>query len=568
MPKASKSQNNPAQQVTRGEDYYRVLQRHTLLRLVLLYLAPFVLLVAFFQYQYHHLLVESRLLHLRSIAENQARTLDLFLRERLVNLSNLIDDPKLPIPPSNEQMNRYLESLRNTSDAFVDLGFFNSEGILLSYAGPYPALESLNYSAEEWFKRLKTQEENYIITDIYLGFRGEPHFTIAVSRWIDGRYVVIRAVISPEKLHEHIRGTEASHDVNISVVNQAGLYQVTHTGFGSVMEQSQFRPPREPWLGTQKVVIEGTRVTYAHAWLRAAPWVLIVQDVNGASGKGFFTSIQGSILMYTGIFFVLEFIVIFHRSRTVVRHQREADQTEAELSGQLVQASKLASVGELAAGIAHEINNPLAIIAEEVGLVKDLTDPEFSQGLTREELLPHLQIVHDAAFRCRDITRKLLGFVRQTDVKLGRHNIQEIVDTVVDGFLGREFELSNIKVIKDYSPDMPEIFTDRNQLEQVFLNLVKNAFDAMEGEGTLTLHISHTIDKITVSVSDTGCGMSPEVLEKIFMPFYSTKEVGKGTGLGLSVSFSIIKNLGGQIYVDSKPGKGSMFAVELPIVSS
>jgi len=242
------------------------------------------------------------------------------------------------------------------------------------------------------------------------------------------------------------------------------------------------------------------------------------------------------------------------------------DEQEAELSGQLVQASKLATVGELAAGIAHEINNPLAIIAEESGLIRDMNDPRFGQSLTPDELNEHLDIIHQETFRCRDITRKLLGFVRQEAVDLAQHDIRKILDNVVDGMLGREFELSNIQVVKNYSPQVPEITTDRNQLEQVFLNLFKNAYDAMEGEGTLTIHAGSTPTHLNITISDTGCGMTNSQIEKIFMPFFTTKEVGKGTGLGLSVSYGIIKSLHGNIYVDSKPDVGSMFTVELPLL--
>lgn len=131
--------------------------------------------------------------------------------------------------------------------------------------------------------------------------------------------------------------------------------------------------------------------------------------------------------------------------------------------------------------------------------------------------------------------------------------------------LGRELELSNIRVVRDYSPHLPEITTDRHQLEQVFLNIVKNAIDAMENEGTLTVHTSSIHSRVIISISDTGVGMTREQVDKAFLPFFTTKEVGKGTGLGLSVSYGIIKGLRGQISVDSELGRGSMFTIELPL---
>jgi two-component system NtrC family sensor kinase len=256
--------------------------------------------------------------------------------------------------------------------------------------------------------------------------------------------------------------------------------------------------------------------------------------------------------------------VILLRARQLVRRQIAVEEHEAELSGQLVQAAKLASVGELAAGIAHEINNPLAIIAEEAGVLKDSLDPNLPKDEEPLDLVEHLNIIQEAVFRCRDITRKLLTFVRQTPVKLARHHVHDILNEVVDGMLRNELSLSNIEVRRDFDQRVNEIVTDRNQLVQVFVNLVKNAIDAMPSGGTLTLATTHDTNGITIAVTDTGCGMSHEQMERVFLPFFTTKEPGKGTGLGLSVSSTIIGNLGGRCYVESVLGKGSTFTVELP----
>ena len=230
-----------------------------------------------------------------------------------------------------------------------------------------------------------------------------------------------------------------------------------------------------------------------------------------------------------------------------------------------MQAAKLASVGELAAGIAHEINNPLAIIAEEVGVLKDALDPTLADDADPPLDVPeHLQAIHDAVFRCRDITRKLLGFVRQTEVRIARHHPHAILDDVLDGMLGNELTISSVTVVRDYDPQVLEILTDRNQLVQVFVNLVKNAVDAMAQGGTLTVTTRHRGGSVEIAVRDTGSGIPPELRDRIFMPFFTTKDPGKGTGLGLSVSYAIIQTFGGSVRVDSAPGRGSTFFVELP----
>ena len=203
------------------------------------------------------------------------------------------------------------------------------------------------------------------------------------------------------------------------------------------------------------------------------------------------------------------------------------------------------------------IENPGVVIILDPTLVEEDDDPV--------DLPDHLNAIHDAVFRCRDITRKLLTFVRQTEVKVENLFIREVLDEVLDNMLENELALSNVQVVRRYDFDIPQISTDRTQLVQVFVNLVKNAIDAMPGGGQLTVSTALRNGKVSISVRDTGCGMPPEDVERVFMPFFTTKDPGKGTGLGLSVSHTIIRNFGGAFYVDSAPGKGSTFTVELPL---
>ncbi len=545
----------------RGEPYYRAMLRRTLVQSLLFYIVPLSLIVGYFLIQYRTLAIESRRVHLQAIAESQALTLDLFLRERVVDLSNLMDDLEPHFPPTEEYTARCLETLKTHSGAFEELAFFDHTGTPLAYAGPFGDLESRDYGEEAWFQTLLTGEQSYIITDDYQGFREQPHFGIAVKRRYAAGTAIARAVIFPGTIQEYLISVQYSGDTRTIVVDENGRCQVCPPTEDGLLTTSPFVPPVDVPIGVTSVEVDGEEIAYAFAWIKTTGWALIVHQVEGG---GAYTP-PVALLALTFLFLLLGCLALYLRARATVRHEREMDQTEADLSGQLVRAAKLASVGELAAGIAHEINNPLAIIAEEVGLIQDLKNPEFRDSLTPKRLDRHLANIHDATFRCRDITRKLLGFVRQEEVKLEEADVQEILDGVVDGMLGSSISVTNVKVIKDYSLDLPRIVTDRGQLEHVFLNLVKNALDAMRGEGTLILHTSRTETGVAISVTDTGCGMSPETLERIFVPFFTTKEVGKGTGLGLSVSLGIVHGLGGQIFVSSKVGQGSRFTVDLPL---
>jgi len=550
---------------TRRDGHFRELFWHTLGRLVLLYFVPLLLLAAFFQFHYRQLVRDGMSSHLEVIAEHQARLFDLFLRERLTNLSNLADDPRFPTATHGPAvLSSYLAELQRASEAFVDVAVVDRQGSLVAYAGPveYPA--GFDYRTESWFRELTSEQRESVITDIYLGFRGRPHFTIALERDTPDGPLILRAAISPERLAEYLTGLEGANEVRAAVVNATGVLQVTTPRQDAPFDTSRFVPPREPARGHVHL---GRGTDYAWGWLSEAPWALVVTEAPGVAGNAGATAPGMGLLPTVAVFLVMG-LVILVRARQVVGRQLATEMHEAELSGQLVHAAKLASVGELAAGIAHEINNPLAIIAEEVGELKDSTDPGLA--LPDEEpidLNEHLDIVLDAVFRCRDITRKLLTFVRQTDVRLDRIPVHDVLDDVLDTMLGNELMLSNIRVVRSYAFRAVAILADRNQLVQVFVNLVKNAIDAMPGGGTLTVSTSVRNGKVAISVRDTGCGMRPEQMERVFTPFFTTKDPGKGTGLGLSVSYMIIQNFGGAFYVDSAPGRGSVFSVELPVAA-
>ncbi len=540
--------------------HYQDLKRKNIIRLFLTYLAPIIIISVYFLIQNNAVVSESRRLHLKAIAENQANLLDLFLNERLVNLSNLINDPRLKIPPDDSTLYTSLAKLKSSSAAFIDIGYFDSSGIQLSYSGPFPDLEKQNYRNEDWFKKLSSERREFLITDIYLGFRQKPHFTIAVKRLIEDNFIIFRATLDPGKMYEYISALEGSGEVNTSIVNTEGYYQLVTPHIGTPLESSSFVPPLEPRVDAQKITLDGRTFTYGYSWLKNAGWALIVQHPRHESWS-FFSGGQWKIMVLSAVILIIVSLVIIHRARQLVIVQIESDQTRAQLE----HASKLASVGELAAGIAHEINNPLAVISEETGLMKDYLNPEFEKNLSREQMIEHLDTIHEAVFRCRDITRKLLKFVRKSDVDLKPQNVHSLLDDVVDGILGDELSVSNTEIIRNYDPQIPEIITDGNQLQQVILNIINNASDAIGGRpGRITIETKLDRD-VYIAISDTGCGMTADQMNQVFMPFFTTKEVGKGTGLGLSVSYGIVKNLGGTIMVESEYGRGSTFTIVLPV---
>jgi two-component system NtrC family sensor kinase len=245
--------------------------------------------------------------------------------------------------------------------------------------------------------------------------------------------------------------------------------------------------------------------------------------------------------------------------RTLEKKVEERTKELREMQAHLIQSEKLASLGKLAAGIAHEINNPLGGILIYSHLLLEDT-PKKS---------PHYEnlkkIVKETS-RCKDIVKGLLEFARPKEPEMSQINLNEVVDrslAIVEG----QALFQNIKVNRTYASDIPKIVADGSQLQQVFMNIIINAAEAMNGKGTLSLSTSMDSERghIEARISDTGHGIKEEDKKRLFEPFFSTKEVGKGTGLGLAISYSIIQKHNGTIEVESQEGKGSTFTVKLPV---
>lgn len=231
------------------------------------------------------------------------------------------------------------------------------------------------------------------------------------------------------------------------------------------------------------------------------------------------------------------------------------------LQNELVQSEKLSAVGQLVSGVAHELNNPLGVILGFSQLA--------SGSVTDRHLSQYLQRIEESAVRASDIVKNLLTFARKETPKRSVVNLNEVVTSVLD-LISHPLNIRKISVVRDDRTGVNETVANFQQLQQVFLNLFTNSMQAMEEteDGVITVKTYREEDRLVVLVSDNGPGIRPEILGKVFDPFFTTKAVGKGTGLGLSVTYSIMKSFGGDIRVESKPGKGATFMLELPAVVS
>ncbi|MBS1257656.1 MAG: Adaptive-response sensory-kinase SasA [Candidatus Scalindua arabica] len=250
------------------------------------------------------------------------------------------------------------------------------------------------------------------------------------------------------------------------------------------------------------------------------------------------------------------------RTREIKQAYERLQETQKRLS----RSEKLAGIGTLAAGVAHEINNPLASVAScAEGLINRMDNVDFKSKDDGNVFPDYLKTICDETYRCKTIISKLLDFSRRQVPVFGKVDINDLLSEVVK-LVGRQKELNNLNIELDYSSEAIIIYGDFNQLKQVFLNMILNAIDATEGGGQIKISTGRSSDEAQIKFEDSGCGIASENLDKVFEPFFSTKLPGKGTGLGISICYGIIEEHKGKILVSSDGvGKGAIFTIILPV---
>jgi two-component system NtrC family sensor kinase len=547
--------------VHRDHAYFRQLKNKLRSKLLVAYVTPLLALSVYFHYQYNQSLQQGIDNHLRSLAENQRNTVDLFLKERVANVRNVLQSSSWSTPGAAQRLDEALIELQRDSETFVDLGLFDPAGTLVAYAGPHSSLVGRDYSGEHWFQNLHTSSRATYISDVYMGFRDQPHFIIAAAREIDALVWTLRASVDPKEFASFVSSSYLLENAEAFIVNAQGQRQ-TFTLAAATQVEPSYVPEHSANTLLTEVTVGGVRYARALAWLTETDWALVVRVPT----KDAYAPMQRARFILVAIMVVtlLLIVAVVRRStHNLVGLLETTTEAKEDLTLQLFNAAKLASVGEMAAGVAHEINNPLAIVYEEASMMKDLLDPQFSKGFEIDEFRERLDAIREATMRGRDITRKLMAFARQHEPEPESTDLNQVVDRVLK-VKENEFRVSDVSVSTELSVPLPCVCIGRNQMDQVLLNLLNNAKDAMDHAGRIRVRTFVDGKWVCIEVGDSGCGMSADVMDRIFFPFFTTKTVGKGTGLGLSISYGIVKSLGGRIEVQSTVGEGTTFTISLP----
>ncbi len=236
------------------------------------------------------------------------------------------------------------------------------------------------------------------------------------------------------------------------------------------------------------------------------------------------------------------------------------------LEQRLIDNDKLAGIGQLAAGVAHEINNPMAAISGcAEALIERFVAKEYRDMPDYEDIARYLKIIEEEIYRCKRVTENLLTFARRGGKDASEQKVNAIIDDILNLLLYQK-SFQSISIVKEYAPILPNVLANEGDLRQVFLIIILNAMDAMESGGELKIKTYQNDNEVKIEFKDTGCGIPFEYINRIFDPFFTTKQPGKGTGLGLSIAYGIITQLKGKIDVESKEGLGTKFIITLPAV--
>ncbi|MBN1652805.1 MAG: GHKL domain-containing protein [Deltaproteobacteria bacterium] len=458
-------------------------------------------------------------------------------------------------------LQRLFPVIKLNNGIITDIGIIDQNGDAVLYVGPYN-LAAKNYRATEWFKQ--TVERGLYLSDMFLGYRHAPHFVIAVKRVEGDLFWILRVTVNTDYFSRLVDNLHSGRTGETFIINRAGLYQTKSRFANDILKPSGYPfLQRHPGISLREVRWNNKRYLCTTTWLSHPDWLLIYrQELGEVYAPLWRASAIGLGILAIGAIAAL-LLAIFVSQRQV-RVIRQADREKELLANELMVTGKTAAVGELSAGVAHEINNPLASIETLRVWISDLVSQDPLPEEDRREILDAAQKIGEQVERCKQITQGLLKFSRRVETSPENSNVNTILEEL--STMGRaRARLENAKLETELGA-VPQVFASPLDLQQIFANLVNNALDALAGRPASKVKIRsyENQGRACIEISDNGCGISEENLARVFLPFFTTKPVGQGTGLGLAICYGLVQKLGGTITVQTKLDAGTTFTVSLP----
>jgi two-component system NtrC family sensor kinase len=553
-----------ADQGDKLQSHYRRLWLYSVAVTAFVALTPLVIMTLINYYQYKKALEAEMEYPISRLVSNARRSIGDFLEERRAALQYVARSESYDDLCDADQLNRVFTNMKQSFGGFVDLRVIDSDGTQRAYVGRYEQ-EGENYKEQDWFQEVRLK--GTYVSDVFLGYRKFPHFVIAVRKDSEdeGTFYVLEATIDIEALEHYISSLSQRPSSDAFLINREGILQTHSRHNGQILEQCPIAPP--PFSAHTEVhEIDGPRgqpTILGYAYIEKSPFILAVLNNSEDATKNWLY-LRGNIIGLSAVSICFILGVVLLSSRYLVKRIRDADHHRDKALLGIAYTNKMASIGRMAAGVAHEINNPLAIINENAGLLKDLVDIK-DKSLDRERLAQIATTVQKSVKRCGTITHRLLGFAKRMEPRTEDIALVSLLEETLS-FHGKEANYRSIAVNFDVAEDLPVIHSDRGLLQQVFVNILSNAFAAVpDNHGRIDISLQPEGDNmVAVTISDNGPGIPQEHMDYIFEPFFSTK-AEHGTGLGLSITLGIVAKLGGQLDVQSTPGEGASFTVRLPV---
>ena len=533
-------------------------------------LAPLIILSIFDYRMTKQDMKKAAILHTNRMVSNTWRAVSFFLSERRSVMEFILKDNTKKELLETGRLEAVLKNLKAGVGGFVDMGVVASGGRLLSYTGPY-GMEDRDFCEEECFKEVV--KRGFYIGDLIQHRRPNQQLAMAVRKNEPREgFFVLRATLDIKPFENLLADLDIGQKGDAFIINQTGILQTPSRFYGQPHENISLGVPA---FSIRPQVIEtkdgeGTPLIIGYAGIPDTSLIMMIVRDEKELMEGWRQS-RVKMFVFLGISVAAILLMVLGMATYLVNRIHAADQRRIMELHKVEYANKMASLGRLSAGVGHEINNPIAIINEKIGLIKDLLLQNETNPFN-EKMLGLADDVIDSIKRCGDITHRLLNFGRYQDIRIERLDLEKILYDLV-AFMEKEAEYLCITVHIHVPESFPVIESDKNSLQQIFLNIINNAFAAMEDGGRLDITAEnqspddHQDGRISITFADTGRGIAPEDLKRVFEPFFSSDSSAGGTGLGLSVTYGLATQIGGHIRVESEKSKGARFIVDLPVIT-
>ena len=560
--------------ITSPERYTKI-WRNIVVLMVMVTFIPMLIMVGINSYNYQGHIRTEIVTPLHTLTNKTKHSFELFIEERIDIVRFIASAYTYKELSETQTLKKIYRVLKKEFGDFVDLGLITQNGIQVNFVGPYQ-LKGKDYSGQNWFQEVSVKGVH--ISEVFKGYRRFPHIVIAVQHLAeDGSGWIVRATLDTQKFNSIIASMALKLDDDAFLINRAGVLQTHSKFYGKILEQFPFSVPQGNY--STKSVEEkdpnGRDLFVVYAPFEHHDYILVLIKSYANIIKPWFT-LKNEMVFTFVIGCLIALLVILKLSNILVTQIKEADLKREVAFRELEHNQKLSSLGRLAAGVAHEINNPLAIIHQKVGLMKDIIESEanYSEKSQYDDIdnvdeqeqrfLKIIDSINQSIGRCKAITHRLLGFTRHMDIQLEALEIIDIIKDTVN-FIEQEAKLRNIRIDLNSEKNLPSIMSDRGRLQQVFLNILTNALAAVADYGHITITIrTEKPEKLSIAIRDNGAGIADKDIRRIFEPFFTTKKE-YGTGLGLPITYGIVTKLGGDIKVQSEKDQGTTFTIYLPL---